>query len=187
MRLRLQALEPLVPIYNQVTASILSLNGRNDEAIAILKALPPTGGPRLYLADIYASMGRYSEAADALREIPSGLFLPGALEEAIRLLRTAPAQAASQQTALSAGQLGFVYLFAGAPNRAFDYYEGLAETGYPTLGGTSKFLWAPSYATLRKTERFKAFAQKAGFVDYWRAKGWPDLCSPVGPGDFVCD
>jgi len=31
---------------------------------------------------------------------------------------------------------------------------------------------------VRKLERFKAYARKAGFVDYWRARGWPDLWPP---------
>ena len=47
-------------------------------------------------------------------------------------------------------------------------------------------LGAP-YAPVRKTERFKAFVRNAGLVDYWRAKGWPDLCRPMGADDFVCD
>ena len=187
MRLRLQAQEPLVPIFNQVTAVVLWVNGRNDEAIAILKASSPTFVPRLSLAQVYASMGRYSEAADALREIPSGLFLPGALEEAIRLLRTAPAQTASPQSIVSAGELGFVYLYVGAPDRVLDYYEGSAEAGVPALGNFASFLWAPAYAPVRKTDRFKAYVRKAGLVDYWRARGWPDLCRPMGADDFVCE
>jgi hypothetical protein len=28
--------------------------------------------------------------------------------------------------------------------------------------------------------------RKAGMVEYWRAKGWPDLCHPVGADDFAC-
>ena len=28
---------------------------------------------------------------------------------------------------------------------------------------------------------------KPGLVDYWRARGWPDLCRPMGVDDFVCD
>jgi hypothetical protein len=40
---------------------------------------------------------------------------------------------------------------------------------------------------LRKTERFKNLARKAGLVDYWRVDGWPDLCRPVGADDFECD
>jgi hypothetical protein len=26
-----------------------------------------------------------------------------------------------------------------------------------------------------------------GLVEHWRARGWPDLCRPVGADDFVCD
>jgi hypothetical protein len=48
-------------------------------------------------------------------------------------------------------------------------------------------LWFPAHAPLRKTERFKAWARNVGLVDYWRARGWPDLCRPMGTDDFVCD
>jgi hypothetical protein len=40
---------------------------------------------------------------------------------------------------------------------------------------------------MRKTERFKTYVRNVGLVDYWRARGWPDLCRPVGAEDFVCD
>jgi len=36
-------------------------------------------------------------------------------------------------------------------------------------------------------ERFKALVRKAGLVDYWRARGWPDVCHPVGADDFACE
>jgi hypothetical protein len=49
------------------------------------------------------------------------------------------------------------------------------------------WLWHPSYATVRKTERFKVFVRKAGKVEYWRAKGWPDQCHPTTGNDFVCE
>src|SRR5438477_8253457 len=47
--------------------------------------------------------------------------------------------------------------------------------------------WGPLSAPLRNTERFKVYARKAGLVDYWKQKGWPDLCRPVGADDFVCN
>jgi hypothetical protein len=40
---------------------------------------------------------------------------------------------------------------------------------------------------VRKTARFKAFARDAGLVEYWRARGWPAPCHPVGANDFTCD
>ena len=48
-------------------------------------------------------------------------------------------------------------------------------------------LWYPAHAPLRKTERFKALVRKIGLVDYWRAKGWPDLCHPTTADDFACE
>ena len=48
-------------------------------------------------------------------------------------------------------------------------------------------LWTSAYAPVRKTERFKAYVRKAGMVDYWKARGWPGLCHPMGADDFVCD
>jgi len=43
------------------------------------------------------------------------------------------------------------------------------------------------HTPVRKTERFKAWVRAEGMVDYWRARGWPDLCRPMGADDFVCD
>jgi hypothetical protein len=171
---------------NQATRAFW-VNGRNEEAIAILKAQPPLPAGFLILAEVYASAGRYGDAADALREIPSGIFPPAAGEEAIRLLRTAPAQAINSAQTIPLGRLGFVYLYVGAPNRALDAYEDLAEAGYPAVRNAPSWLWAPPYAPVRKTERFKTYARKAGLVDYWRTRGWPDLCHPMGTDDFVCD
>jgi hypothetical protein len=49
------------------------------------------------------------------------------------------------------------------------------------------FLWHPAYAEARKTERFKTFMRKVGIVDYWRARGWPEFCRPLGSDDFMCE
>jgi len=67
-----------------------------------------------------------------------------------------------------------------------EYHEGNLKIGYS--GGMELVpLWAPSYAPVRNTERFKAFVRAAGLVDYWRVRGWPDLCRPVGADDFACE
>jgi hypothetical protein len=29
--------------------------------------------------------------------------------------------------------------------------------------------------------------RKAGLVDFWRARGWPEFCHPTAAEDFVCD
>jgi TolB-like protein/DNA-binding SARP family transcriptional activator len=183
LRQQLQDLEPFVPVFNDVTAAILWLNGRNEEAIALAKELPPNR--KHALAMIYASLGRYGESLDALREIPPGTYPPGRLEEAERILSTAPAKADLPEKLPALGILPWVYLHVGASDRVLDEYEAMLDGGR-LPGQEMDWLWHPSYAPVRKTERFKAFVRKAGFVDYWRAKGWPDLCHPIGSDDFEC-
>jgi len=184
MRLKLAALEPFVPVYNANNAMALWLNGQNDDAIMVAKALPP-GNFTTNLATIYAGSDRYSEAAAVLAETPSDIA-PATREQAASLLRAAPAPAASPQSLPRLGMLGFVYLHVGAATRALDYYEESADVGF-FIAGLNMMLWHPSYTPVRKTERFKAFARAAGMVEYWRVKGWPAFCHPIGADDFVCD
>jgi tetratricopeptide (TPR) repeat protein len=186
MRQHLQLVEPFVPAFNELTAESLWLNGQDDAAIAMFRALPSSPGrSTLRLARVYAAMGRYSEAADTLLSTPAGLYPPGIVEAAARLLRSAPAGTASLQDLPPLSNLGFVYLHVGAVNRALEFEEMLLEVGW-LAGPNSSILWHPSYSTVRKTERFKAFVRKAGMVEYWRAKGWPEFCRPVGADDFEC-
>jgi hypothetical protein len=48
-------------------------------------------------------------------------------------------------------------------------------------------VWHSSYKPVRSSERFKLWARKIGLVEYWRAKGWPDLCHPTTGDDFECN
>jgi tetratricopeptide (TPR) repeat protein len=177
-----RAVEPFLPPMLQRATEFLWLNGRNDAAIALAKTLRPSDrAPRL--AMIYASMGRYAEAANALTEIAGDPSSDAA--QAARLLRTAPAKTTSpEKLPRLPRQLEFVYLHVGAPERAIDIYQRMADVGY--LQGMSGFVWHSSYAPVRKTERFKALMRKAGLVEYWRAKGWPEFCHPTTGDDFAC-
>ena len=109
------------------------------------------------------------------------------METAARLLRAAPMQVASPQDLPAfPPALIFVYLYVGAQSRALEYSEADVKAGYIGTSITD-ILWFPAAAPLRKTERFKALMRDAGFVAYWRARGWPDLCHPVGAEDFACN
>jgi TolB-like protein/Tfp pilus assembly protein PilF len=193
---RLRALEPFVPLYNGNVSDALWLNGQDDAAIAILKDLPqgslPPGmspGGLREMAMIHAAAGRYREAADAMQQL-SAMNVPPEIaaiaKDAARLLRTAPAKYPSPQDLPRLGQAGFVYLHIGAESRALEDYEEQGEAGI-FRPGAMILLWHPSYAPVRKMERFKTYVRKAGLVDYWRAKGWPEVCRPVGADDFACE
>jgi hypothetical protein len=47
--------------------------------------------------------------------------------------------------------------------------------------------WHPTCESVGRTAWFKTVVRDLGFVDYWRARGWPAQCRPAGADDFVCD
>ncbi len=185
MREKLRTLEPFLPVFNTVTAAIMQQAGQYQASISILQALPPGNPGRGFLAQAYAAAGHYAEAADSLLLFNEFTGPRRAVQDAARLLRSAPAKAAEPLPDLE--ELSFVYAYIGAPDRIMDFPERSLEIGARVGINVANARWGPLSAPVRKTERFKAYARKAGLVDYWKARGWPDLCRPVGTDDFVCD
>jgi TolB-like protein/DNA-binding SARP family transcriptional activator len=185
-REKLRVIEPFVPIYNYITATIMILNGQSRGAIPILESLPSALPRNIALSQAYAAQGRFEQAADALLLPTQDRSLrQQSMAKAARLLRNAPIKVKSAEALPAFDQeLNFVYLYVGAPGRVLDYQERLSAN----FSGLSqvRYLWGPEFSPVRSTERFKAFVRKIGFVDYWRARGWPDLCHPVGADDFIC-
>jgi adenylate cyclase len=184
IRQKLQALEPFVPNYNFNTAMLLWLDGQNDPAITMAKTLPATLSPSV-LSQFYAAAGLYSESVDTLLQTPPGTETASLLQIAARVLRTAPMPAASPENLPRLGIYSYVYLHVGAPSRALEFPEGELKAGYLVKATNAQF-WHASYAPVRETERFKRFVKAAGFLEYWRKKGWPDFCHPIGNEDFAC-
>ncbi len=183
----MQAVEPFVPVFNAVTSLFLRIGGRNDEAAAILEDVPASLFMRaLNFAAFDAEQGRYEEAADVLQSIPADLFQLGTVEAAVELLRTAPDRTAVPQDLPPLGGLSFVYLHTGSPERIFDTLEDGLAGGIARISVAAD-LWSASAAELRQTERFKTFIRTAGIYDFWRARGFADLCRSVGDDDFGCD
>lgn len=181
---QLLAQEPFVPVYRARMADVLWATGQNDAAVKILESLGPSAGLRP--AKVYATQGRYADAARAIETAePAPEYSRAALDEAAKLMRSAPAKVADPAALPRLpGPLDFVYLFIGADGRMLDVVERQMAVGY--YGGIFRDPWAPPSAALRKTERFKNFVRKAGFDAYWRQAGWPPFCRPVGANDFAC-
>lgn len=183
LRDHLQAIEPSIVNYTADTAEIYWIAGDTDKAIQMLQPFRP--GRTMELALILAASGRYHEAASALREMPQTNWPDGLLEKAAKLLDTAPAQNPPHSMP-ALGSLSFTFLHVGAPERVLEYYEDEVKGGYfQPISAT--WFWHPSYAPVRKTERFKQLVRDLGMVDYWRARGWPQQCHPTSPNDFACD
>jgi len=183
MRQHLQDVEPFVMNYTADTAVIDWLDGQTDKAIALLEPFRP--GRTLELALIHATAGRYREAAALVREMPAANYVPGMTEAAAGVLESSPTDASSPQNAPKLGNLGFAYLHLGAVERVLEFYEAEIDAGYFQPISTA-WLWHPSFAPVRKTERFKRVMSNLGLAEYWRARGWPASCHPTGPDDFTC-
>jgi hypothetical protein len=161
-------------------------DNKPDEAIAMIEAIPVrTTLSSSLLAQGYSMAGRFNDAANTILLITPNFFGdPQVVEEAARLIRGAPKKV-SDPSALPAwqGRLDFIYAYVGAPERLLDYPERAMQAD--ALGAVEWF--AQSYASARKTERFKKLVREAGLVDYWKARGWPDRCHPTIGDDFACE
>jgi hypothetical protein len=143
-------------------------------------------GRTLELALIQASARRYREAAAAIREMPASNYPAGMLEAAAKILELAPVKAAAPAALPRIGNMSFAYMHVGAPERVLEFYEDEVRGDYfQPISAT--WFWHPTYAAVRKSERFKKVVGDLGFVDYWRARGWPAQCHPAGANDFACD
>jgi len=184
MREHLQRGEPFVTNYTADTAEIYWLDGATEKAIAMLQPFRP--GRTLELALIEASAGRYREAAAAIREMPAANYPAGMAEAAAKIIELAPEKAATPDALPRVGNLSFVYRHVGAPERVLEFYEDEIGAGYfQPISAT--WFWYPTYAVVRKTDRFKTVVSDLGLVEYWRARGWPPQCRPAGTGNFSCD
>ena len=81
--------------------------------------------------------------------------------------------------------MGFCLAYAGDIEAAMDILEPvIMEEDWYTLND----FWnhTEEANALRQSPRFKQMLIKMGIPAYWREHGWPDLCQPLGDGDFEC-
>jgi TolB-like protein len=184
-------LEPLIPLYNRQRAEMMAANGMTEAGVREVQNL--CFGCNLFLLPAYAELGRFDAAADIIEATLSttpdaaftGSFTRPLVEAELQVLR-----AAANRTQPPArlpdfySEINFVYAYTSMPERVLDWPEkALKEGDYRPLN----IIWWPTPSSVRKTERFKTLMRNAGMVDYWKARGWPDLCKPVGANDFACE
>ena len=183
---RLRVIEPFVPVFKNISAEILAIDGQTDAAIKL--HLQPPAGNNVALAVYYALETRYPEAIDALTKAVTQAPSPALAKQrkdALQLLRSAPGPAPAPEKLPRLGSREIFYMTVGAPGRVLEYEEANLRSGYLGLAEMAD-LWAPIFAPVRKTERFKKFVRDAGMVEYWHAKGWPPQCHATTSDDFVC-
>ena len=160
MRQQLQQLEPFVPVFNGTTA-LHPVGERTDRTprSQCSRCMPPDGPeprPQRTRQDL---RGRRAVTAkpptSRYSEMPSGPFL----RERWKKLRGSCAQRRrrpSPQRLPRLGYLGFVYLYVGAPDRFLSSMRECRSRLFAAGTSLSCCSGIPSYAPVRKTERFKA-------------------------------
>jgi tetratricopeptide (TPR) repeat protein len=104
---------------------------------AMLKDLPADRTAAAALID--ASMGRFQDALVVLQKLSPAAYPPETVHNAVLLLCHAPGELAALQTLPRLGILGWVYFYAGAPDRVLDIYDrgidagSLARAGNPEI------------------------------------------------------
>ena len=77
----------------------------------------------------------------------------------------------------------FFQMVAGSPD---DFFSQLNQI-QPVDDTIDVQIWIPAATRHRQSEAMKTWARSRGIEAHWRARGWPDLCRPVGDDDFECD
>ena len=188
IRQTLQILDALSPTYNVTTAAVIQASGKTEAAIEMLEQMPSGALRDTFLARAYAGARRYGEAADTLLVFrPANPVTRQRREDIARVVRALPSASLPQEleTQVTFSELNFIFAHMGMLDRMMVYPERELANRY--MQDFHKFMWLPELSALRKTERFKAFAHNAGLVEYWRTRGWPDLCKPAGADDFACE
>ncbi|MGE4073105.1 MAG: hypothetical protein AB7E72_18205 [Lysobacterales bacterium] len=173
------------------TAVHFDLRSDVEDAIARLRVLnPDSSSGKFGLLDYAVIWGRVAEAQQRLAEVAerwpedariAQMLLPWALEG--QELDEAQLHAALAQA--PAGE-ALYYLVA---RQALALYNAEIERSGATLQSLY-FAYlndnqAKGHPLLRDPE-VKSRLRAYGFVDYWREKGWPEACRPLGETDFEC-
>ena len=65
---------------------------------------------------------------------------------------------------------------------SFRAYDELAEDA----GQAGYIIWHPDGDEFRTTPQFKSVIRQLGIFKYWKSRGFPPHCKPVGDDDFEC-
>jgi TolB-like protein len=85
-----------------------------------------------------------------------------------------------EQVALT-GETPDLTVFGGFPALIFRRYEEMS----PSL--QNMFWWQPGLTGFRNSGHRNRLIREVGIYDFWRARGFPPQCRPIGADDFECD
>lgn len=191
---QLVTLDPYFGVgWNRVRTAAMALDRRADveEAGRRMLAIAPNGVfSKIVPLDYALSYGRAAEARAALAQFQAHSPQEAAFAQTLLpwALGDASVDAGKVSAAIAAAPQGEAsyYLIA---RRDVAGYNAYAETlgailqayYFADLDGSK-----PAGQAMLRDPRVKAKLVEYGFVVYWREKGWPAGCRPLGDTDFEC-
>ena len=71
----------------------------------------------------------------------------------------------------------------GSSDRLGDRLLACGRESFQYLFGA---IWTPELSAWRRTDSFEEYVRVTKLLDYWKVRGWPDLCRPDGDG-IACE
>jgi TolB-like protein/Tfp pilus assembly protein PilF len=180
-------LEPLNPFYHAISGIALWHLRDYDRAIeSMRRALSLDPGLKSFHVEYVALLldaGRLEEAAAYVADCDAcDPEQRGFMRSALRHIRR-PAGRFEYGDALRYTFGDYVFRYQiGGEGSVLDALERAAADGeLVPLSINSRAI-----AATRHSPRYRALVTKVGLEDYWRARGWPGFCQPVGEEDFDC-
>jgi serine/threonine protein kinase/tetratricopeptide (TPR) repeat protein len=192
---RARAAEPLESDVALYLGEAYAMTGRTADARAEFdRGLKVGGGEPLFEGSgLLLSLGARDRADIARRmDLYTRRKLGGPVNAAMGLFLDNPAAAAAELRRLAALPSNLSFLrystmsswasYYGHPELALEYLGKIARgTPDPSL------LWRPLHREVRRLPGFKDLLRENGYVAYWRAYEWSDLCHPTSGDDFECN
>jgi hypothetical protein len=73
--------------------------------------------------------------------------------------------------------------FLGNSTRLGDRLVACGRESFQFLFGA---IWTPDLSDWRQSDSFEEYVRVTKLLDYWKLRGWPDLCRPDGDG-IACE
>lgn len=188
---RMIELDPYVPVFQNAMVALLEAQGENDlkaKAIGIaLEINPDLPNLQMVRFDDMLRTGQFAAARDYVRQMSEVRFAHANLIEQLDWVE-------------SQGKSGKVPDPLYSPSVAFhaDRYDIWLTTVMeskeewvewyisPLLELYSTSAPAEKLHRFRSDPRTRAYLEDLRLPEYWREVGWPDMCQPIGKGDFSC-
>ena len=193
------ALNPLSPKALSNLADAYVYVGRFDEAIALYDEAAELGS----LGENYGHLNKVIDACKGNFQcvFDAGVMPPmmSNLLEPMRIIQREPANDEEAKQSIEAAlalHIANPHMVTNMLNVMPCDYEHLTPLFFElweqneAMGEQRGFwfwpnVWLPRCGAVWSDERFPAFVEEQGFVEYWREVGWPEACQPQGES-FTC-